>query len=245
MASREEMRQLKEANAEIAKLVKEELQGIFYALDLSQPEQTRDAMIELLPLLLDKYGPIAAQVSADWYRMMMPNSTPEIINPKTTVEQITSTVRWAAGDLFTENPFGTLDKLTSALGRWTRQPGRDTIQINANRDKIGWGRIPTGEKTCAFCLMLASRSGAWLYNSQATALKDGQGDDYHNLCDCEAILIRGANDLPDDGFDHQGAYVAYTLALDSVGGRATNQEITGALRRMFPDLITDGVHEHY
>ncbi|MGP5381630.1 VG15 protein [Glutamicibacter arilaitensis] len=245
MASSEEARQLRAANAELVGLVTDELESIFYALNLERPEQARDAMIEVLPLLLDKYGPIAGQISADWYRMMLPGSKPEVIGSKIKPEQIQRKVHWAAADLFTDNPFATLRKLTSTMGVWARQPGRETIQINADRDKVGWGRIPSGPKTCAFCLMLASRSGAWLYNSEESALRAGHGDKYHHECNCEPMLIRGADDLPDTGFDHRGAYVAYSQAIESVGGAASPDEITAALRRMFPDLLTDGVHEIY
>ncbi|MFJ2618172.1 hypothetical protein [Glutamicibacter sp. NPDC087344] len=243
MASREEADRLREANKELVFLVTEELESIFYALNLSRPEQVRDSMIELLPLLVDKYGPLAAAASADWYRQMMPGSRPEHIAGPANREQIAATVRWAAGDLFTDNPFATLQKLTASLGKWTRQPGRDTIQINANRDKVGWARQPTGATTCAFCLTLASRSAAWLYNSKETALHSKDGGKYHGECDCQPILVRGANDLPDN-FDHQGAYVAYTKARESTGSANPSiDEITAALRRMYPDILTDGVHE--
>lgn len=243
MVSREEADQLRAANLELVALVTEELEGIYYALNLNRPEQVRDAMIEVLPLLVDKYGPLAAAASAEWYRSMMPGSTPELIGSRIKNEQIEATVRWAAKDLFTDNPFATLQSLTSALGKWTRQPGRETIRINAGRDKAGWARAPSGATTCAFCLMLASRSAAWLYNSKETALTAKDGDKYHGKCDCQPILVRGANDLP-DGFDYQGAYVAYTQARESVGARfPSTDEITAALRRMYPDILTDGVHE--
>lgn len=248
MVSNEDAARLRQANQELAALVTEELEGVFLALNLERPEQVRDSMIEILPLLIDKYGLLAGQVSAEWYRTMMPGSTPEVIGSRTSPEQVERKVRWAAAGLFQDDPFSTLNKLTSALGKWTRQPGRDTIQINANRDKVGWMRQPSGTTTCAFCLMLASRSAAWLYNSQESALRPAEGDSdkYHGECDCEPVLVRSADDVPDSEFDHQGAYVAYTQARESVGDRfPSTDQITAALRRMYPDILTDGVHEHH
>lgn len=244
MASREQMAQLRQANQQLVALVSGELQEVFYSLNLSNPEQARDALLELFPLLVDKYGPIAAQVSVEWYREVLPGTNPVGSTVAYPLEALQKKVRYAAGDLFTDDPFGTLRNLTAALGTYVRQPGRDTIQINAMRDKAGWARVPSGARTCSFCLMLASRTGAWLYNSREKALtRKSDGDNYHYECDCEAVLVRNADEMP-DGFDHQGAYLAYVTAREATGEKSpTTSQITAMLRRLYPEVVTDGVVE--
>ncbi|WP_346921872.1 hypothetical protein [Glutamicibacter creatinolyticus] len=242
MTTRAQVQQLRDANRQIVELVSGELQAIFYSLNLNKPELARDALLELFPLLVDKYGPLAAQVAVEWYREVLPGTNPVAASSAYPLEALQKKVRYAAGDLFTDDPYGTLRNLTGALGKYVRQPGRDTIQINAMRDKVGWARVPRGPRTCSFCLMLASRSGAWLYNTKEKALsRKSDGEEYHGNCNCEAVLVRDADEMP-EGFDHQGAYVAYTIAREATKeANPTTAEITYQIRRLFPEIVTDGV----
>lgn len=76
MTTRAQMQQLRDANRQIVELVSGELQAIFYSLNLNKPELARDALLELFPLLVDKYGPLAAQVAVEWYREVLPGTNP-------------------------------------------------------------------------------------------------------------------------------------------------------------------------
>ena len=241
MSTREQLDRQRQANRVIADQVASELEAIFFALPLGSPYEARDALLELLPLLVEKYGAIASQVAMDWYREVVPGSKPVAAPPPIPVEAIEKRVRHAAGGLWAGAPLDTLSELSSSLGKYVRQNGRDTLRLNAESDKVGWIRVPTGDKTCAFCLMLASRSADWLYNSKESALYKKDGDKYHGDCDCEVDIVRGFDDLP-DGWDIDGAYEMYQRAAKEAGGRNDTTEILMQLRRLYPDTLTDGVH---
>ena len=63
----------------------------------------------------------------------------------------------------------------------TGKAANECIAYNAEQDPVRpkWARIPTGEETCPWCLMLASRG--FDYNSEATASHNHAG------CDCKVV----------------------------------------------------------
>lgn len=71
--------------------------------------------------------------------------------------------------------------------------GRCT-QYNVRIDPFGsetrYARVPTGEETCDFCIMLASRGP--VYHSEESA---GAYDHYHANCDCRIVPFWGTYDI--------------------------------------------------
>lgn len=51
---------------------------------------------------------------------------------------------------------------------------------------LGWARVLTGEESCSFCAMLASRGPVY---TKQTVLTKGNGTRYHDNCDCIAVLV--------------------------------------------------------
>lgn len=84
---------------------------------------------------------------------------------------------------------------TKFLGMMSRQVlmgGRRTIDATTRRDPqaIGWRRVTSGAKTCAFCAMLASRGP--VYGSYASGGgAPGEGLEYHGGCQCHAEIVYG------------------------------------------------------
>ena len=95
-----------------------------------------------------------------------------------------------------------------------------------------WCRVPTGDTTCAWCLMLAS-NGAWYLSAESAlggtpdiigempingkpqefAAFDGltsEADHYHEHCDCIAVYFADAEDIAgyDALFDYKAMYYA-------------------------------------
>ena len=59
------------------------------------------------------------------------------------------------------------DRLNDSVGRHVLQPARDTIVANGAKDPAkpkGWARVPTSDRPCAFCVLMASRTH--LYSSK-------------------------------------------------------------------------------
>lgn len=244
MVSTEEIARLGSARRRIVELVQGQLAGFFAALPLSNPERSRNALLEYLPLLVDQFGPIAEQVALEWYEGVRANGYTPISSPnKVPRAAIEAKVRYQAGHLFGGDPAATLAGLSASLAKYVSQPGRDAIAFNAEREGIRYARVPRGEKTCAFCLMLASRSDEWLYVSKATAnFNLRTGEKFHGgKCDCEVIPVESEDDFPDPHARRE-MYEMYKSAWSAAGGVASRaDDVTWHMRRMFPDRLTDGV----
>lgn len=225
--------------------VREELEDFFLTLDLSRPEAVRDAMLAFVPLLTQEYGQVAATLAAEWYedlrsasgdtRTFRVRSAPAV--PAAMTE---ASVKSAAGHLWTPSPEAALGVLSLAVDKQVKQPGRNTIMANADREPgARWARVPTGEKTCAFCLVLASRSAD--YRSEESALLDHKtGEKYHGDCDCVPTRISSEEDYPDGYLPHD-LYGVYNISAEKTGTRQDIETIAYDLRRRFPDRVRDGV----
>lgn len=244
MVARDDLERFRAANASLSDLVIADLQGFFYALNLSKPEAARDALLEFVPLLVQQYGPVAADLATDWYEDMRAASgavgkfkvTPSpLVTPDDAVE---ASVRYSAGHLFTSDPMQTLATLGTAVDKLVRQPGRDTMAWNADREGVGYARVPKGAKTCAFCLVLASRDA--VYGSAKSAGSRKHGKEFHGHCDCEIVRMGRGDEYP-QGYIPKDLYDIYSIGADKAGTRSDIKAITYDLRRRFPDRFTDGV----
>lgn len=247
MVSRDSIEEFRTASSDLSKLVTAELAAYFAALDLSRPEATRDALLEFLPILVAEYGQVAAALAMEWYDQLRlesedPSTYVAAIPPTVPVvpEQVEAKVRFLASQLWTPNPAGILSSLSLASDKYVKQYGRDTITWNADREGATWARVPTGEKTCSWCLILASRDAVYLSEASATLREDGEK--YHGECDCQAVPLRPGDEYP-KGYLPDDYYDMYMIARDSAGS-GDMKEIAAAMRREFPDFVTDGVHIH-
>jgi len=160
------------------------------------------ALLEFFPELLTVYGDTAALLGADWYdelRDVAPSAASfraVMASPPPTV-QAQAAARWALGPLFADepDPVQVLANLRGASQRLVLQSGRDTVWDSARRDPVrsGVARVPTGAKTCKWCTMLASRGA--VFGSELAA--GGEGNRYHDDCDCVPTIIRSKGDFPE------------------------------------------------
>lgn len=251
------------ATSELSARVAAELAAYFAALDLSKPEAVRDALLEFLPALVAQYGQVAEVLAMDWYEELRAAAGAagrfRVAAPAAavTAERVESKVRYLAGQLWTPEPAAMLAGLAAATDKYVKQSGRDTIAWNAKREGATYARVPTGAKTCAFCLVHASRDA--IYTSKRAAGDRESGNEFHGHCDCEVVRIGSHEDypesyLPDDYYD------MYSIArdkmssdpevrafMDSLDPNDKNRQLKGitfAMRREFPGSINDGVSAH-
>lgn len=236
----------RDANTGLSALVSDELAGFFGALNLGKPEASRNALLEFVPLLVDQYGAVAESLALDWYDEQRASSSARGVFratapaggiPKTAVE---SKVRYLAGALWTPEPEVMLSGLATSVDKYVKQPGRAVFPFNARREGARWARVPSGAKTCAFCLLLASRDAA--YVSRQSASQGADGGRYHGLCDCTAVRIGPQDEYP-PGYLPAESYEMYQTARDDAGSGNLN-EIVASMRRLYPEYLTDGVHAH-
>jgi len=148
-------------------------------------------------------------------------------------------------------------KVQAATERHVRMASREALTdsveaLDEDDDSpaIGWARVLTGEESCGFCAMLASRGpvykskrDALFVSNRSARFSPIKRDKYHDDCDCEVVLVREDRDWPGRsefealeqlwasstvGANGKGALRVFTAAL--------NQEIIdGTAGRYFPD----------
>lgn len=115
---------------------------------------------------------------------------------------------------------------------------RSQTQRSIRRDptKPSWARVPQG-KTCAFCTMLASRGFA--YTSEEAA--GGEGNQYHNDCNCRVIPSWGKQTLA--GYDpdkYKELYVSAKRMAADAGESTASRNVLTWMREQFTHDLTDG-----
>jgi hypothetical protein len=264
MVEPERLEQYRLANAELSRRVRLALEQFFLSLDLTRPELARDALLAFTPTLVERYGAVAAALAADWYEELRAVSGAAgafqaSLAPTVPADAVTAQVRYLAKHLWTPTPEAIIGPLLTSADKYVKQPGRDTMAANARRENVSWARVPTGEQTCAFCLVLASRDA--VYATRASAGDSdgtGVGDDYHGDCDCQVVRISGPNDYP-EGYLPDNYFNLYQDALDSRNDPEVRAFLDSldpddknrmlkatvfAMRRNNPDVVRDGVHTH-
>jgi len=230
MPSRAEVEAFAQANRGIRTLALRDLERLWRQLDPTDPLRVRAALEEFLPLLVAQYGEIAAATAADFYDSLREQAgvaggfVAEMAEP-VDADVVRSRARWAIDPLFgntdADAAIGRLSQVTDELAL---QPGRDTIAHSSGRDpaKARWARVPVG-KTCAFCLVLASRGA--VYRSAESA---GKGRKYHGDCDCTPTPMWAGDAYP-DGYDPDALLQTYINARQAAdSGRP--KAILSALR---------------
>lgn len=135
-----------------------------------------------------------------------------------------------------------IDDAQQFIGDMIRNALRSQTQQCMRRDPTQprWARVPQ-DKTCAFCVMLASRGFAYL--SDETAGKDGTR--FHDDCDCRIVPSWGRQSLK--GYDLAGLRHAYEQGEQYAakhgmsrkhGKRLPPDDVVKAMRRI-PGLCTD------
>ena len=247
MVARESIEAFRAASSGLSKLATNELAAFFATLNMSRPEAARDALLEFVPVLVAEYGQIAAALAMEWYDDLLGEAgeagwfaaamppTPAVV-----AEQVEDTVRFFAGKLWTPDPESALSGMSMASDKYVKQFGRDTVAWNADREGVAWARVPTGATTCSWCLILASRDAVYFSEASATIREDGE--EYHGDCDCQAVPLRAGDDYP-QGYLPDDFHDMYQVARDSADS-PDMKAIAAAMRREFPDFVTDGVHSH-
>lgn len=150
-------------------------------------------------------------------------------------------------------------RLQNSMQRMVASGGRQTVAMTAAEDGAKYThaptkpaaprgdpthyvRVPTGLKPCAFCVMLATRDSDWRsYKSAQSAErvvgnargdqrgKRAVGEKYHDWCQCIAVPVWGAEELP---FDRGGYYEMYAKASANAGTGKT-KDVLAAMRQIY------------
>jgi len=249
VTSRSDVDRLASGSSRVVVLAQRELEAFVRALGSSDPAFIRDALLQFMPELVDRFGDMAASVAADWYESTRFQAVGGSFNARLADPvdplRVQESTRWAVGPLFEGDPDGMMARLSGSVQRYVMDTSRGTIARNVSIDprKPRFARVPTGSKTCAWCSLLASRG--FVYLSRDTA---GAHDHFHDKCDCQIVSTWDDAEAI-DGYNPDELYGQYQAArqkiIEDFGGRYSpkQEEIAAVMRRMFPESFTDGVFE--
>jgi hypothetical protein len=243
VASRDDVDRFAGSMRDVRRLAIADLEKWWARVDITDAPVVREAVEEFVPMLVDRYGDLAATVAADWFEELREKAGARgrftaVLAEVPPAESIRANARWSITPLFGTPPEGAsvadgraaLARLTQVLDRQAMQAGRDTVALSVEHDPAHarWARVPTGAETCAFCLMLASRGAE--YRTRDTA----DGGRYHAECDCVPTPVWDGDPYP-AGYDPDALYERYQAARDAAGSGSPNA-ILSKLREL------EGIH---
>ncbi|MFA4084798.1 hypothetical protein ONA92_24165 [Mycobacteroides salmoniphilum] len=150
-------------------------------------------------------------------------------------------------------------RLQDSMQRMVASGGRETVAMTSAEDGAKYThaptkpaaprgdpthyiRVPTSLKPCAFCVMLATRDSDWrsFKTAQSAEFVVGGargaergsrrvGERYHDHCQCIAVPVWGAEELP---FDRSGYYEMYAKASANAGTGKT-KDVLAAMRQIY------------
>lgn len=241
MTSRADLQLLQAALDAAVGLARSDLDEVLRAILALPPDQVREELLATLPALVDTYGDMVGVAAAEWYEQVraaqVGGTYMAQVAPLAPVEQIHGTARYGAHLWETLGPDSAIALLSGAVQRYVAYAGRATVARNIARDpgKPRFARVPSGAKTCAFCLMLASRG--FVYHSRETA---GDMSHYHDDCDCQIAPEWAQGDVHIDGYDPDALYAQYREAR-AIAGSDNQADILTALRSLG---VTTDAHVH-
>lgn len=201
------------------------LQGINWTPE--NVAECRDLVIQALAQVMPTYTTMAAQASADFYDAARELVVGEKMGAKAisgydeakTAGAVRAFVRFVLrDDVQTFN-----DQVLQRIDYEMKRSAGESMFANGRRDKRRpkYARVPTGDETCDFCLMLASRG--FVYSSEATggAVKL---DHYHSGCNCRVVCQWEDGGVED--YDTKAIYGRWQSAVDALAAERAEKRGT-------------------
>jgi len=158
-------------------------------------DMARDALLELLPQLVDTYGLAAGSLAADWYDEAREQVAVRgrfvafVPDPKPETGEVLA--RWGVKPLYKAEPdwAAARTQINGGLQKRIADQARESVTVSSVQDPAaqGWQRVTSG-KSCPFCVMLASRGRVFSESSADFAS--------HGHCDCYAVPAWGGEPIP-------------------------------------------------
>jgi hypothetical protein len=167
-------------------LSKREMADLWQELSRLPAEGVRDALIDVLPAIVEEYGSAAGALAADWYDNLRDEADTKRAFTAEPAElpdrgRTDALARWGVEPLFGANPDGSaaLTLITGGLQRIIADAHRMTVVDNSIRDPdaSGWRRVGVGDN-CGFCRMLIDRGH--VYTESSVTFRS------HDHCNCAA-----------------------------------------------------------
>lgn len=151
-------------------------------LDRRSPGEARGFVTDAYPHLIDPFLSAAGELTTQWYAEQPTKPVARgaaVFSPEPAAlvprERLAISARWA---LTQSNP---VVALQGSATRAVFDQSRNTVIVNARREKVRWARHASAN-ACGFCRLLAIRGA--VYHSKAKALR------VHDHCRCLATPVR-------------------------------------------------------
>lgn len=197
----------------------------------ADPVEVREALELAVPELVERYGRVAGELSAEWFTALDPSDgyrprIPAGVN----AEKVARSAAWAAQPVFDGAPAVALSRLSGSVERHVRGMARQTIVHNSERLGVPFARVARAD-SCPFCRMLAGRGFVYADDSAAGGVT---GSDYHDACRCQAIPKRRGiteEDVPNlerfrDQYLEARSGIANTTSKDALREILSNMSAT-------------------
>lgn len=212
--------------AALTRLLQAELAGLTVS---ATPDFTEPATA-----LIQQYAAASAALSAEFYELLRVDAGGRtrfrvpVADPPP-VEQVQASLSWATAPARGTEPDPQLarSQVDGAAQRLVVNTGRETLTraVSADQYAVGWARIPTGPKTCAFCALMCSRGG--VYRSERAAGRDanarfvGEGEfKFHDRDDCAVVAVfRGQRYEPSEQIQAWDELYQETTGAESGEGK--------------------------
>lgn len=181
---------LRRSIADLVRLAENDLNVLFRQIGDARSKALREALMDVLPALVETYGAAAAAVAADWYDELRLEAAAtgrfSAIPAEIPRAGESSLIGWAMDTAKDDAAFKSL--IMGGLQRRIANGSRGTITRSSYADpqSAGWKRIGSG--ACPFCRMLIERDQ--LYSEASADFAS------HDHCNCQAYpLIKGAEPI--------------------------------------------------
>jgi hypothetical protein len=188
----------------------------------ADPADLRRVLIQLMEDFCSAYSQVGARVSADFYNQLRAEVTGKGAdaltlndgrNPASTRKAVLRLLR-----MFEEEELEwdeVVEQLQEQVEVEIKRGAAFNTVDNVRQDDgdVRYARVPQGEKTCDFCIMLASRGP--IYWSEESA---GEFTKFHPSCDCKVVPFFGtyedgdsrrASPMTIEGYDPDALYDEY------------------------------------
>lgn len=210
----------------IAQLAREELLPLLADIDWEDGE-SRSVVKLLMRALLEKYGTPAAELGTEWYDLCAEDAEQ---GSTRIVGQLPQNVGQVGMDIAIDSLFERKDSLdmeiedalAGLMVDYVKKSAKSAILGNLAEDQAqfelrgtrysrrrygnvapGFCSVPTGETTCAYCIMQASRGYA-LYSDFKHKFANDRSNIWHDGCDCVLVPYADASEI--EGYENYGTY---------------------------------------
>lgn len=230
----------------LAQLAREELVPLLSSIDWDDGESKGTAKL-IMRALLEKYGTPAAELGTEWYDLCAEDaeqgSTRIVGQLPQQVGQVGMYI--ALDSLFERKDSLDMeieDALAGIMVDYVKKSARSAILGNLAEDQErferqgthysrrrygnvapGFCSVPTGETTCAYCIMQASRGYA-LYSDFKQKFAADRSNMWHDDCDCVVVPYADAASI--EGYENYDTYAEMYRTANDLYARVRNGTAT-------------------